>query len=460
MADGTEGATSAPWAALLPVVAALTVWNLVHPAPAAVIVAGALTLLLIVRQWHRVVPQMRMLGLLLGALALLALPFSPTPGASLLRGIGIGILMASLVSAVSLLARVALRSRQIDVVTAYLLARGTRSRYLLFSIACQLFAGMLGLAGAQLMMSMAAQDDSAAPDDRLAMFLAITRGFSSATLWSPMFSNAAVLLVLYPGLTWFAMLPLGIALAAACVAIGQVLDRWRLRKRPAEPEADPGLPVWGALATLLVPMSAFLAAVIGLSWALGMQITGAVIALSPAAALALHFVLAPRGDRRQAWRRFAADVRQLPAQASEITLFMAAGCGGTVLASAIPPAWAAAAGTVLAVHPLLALLALMLCVLALALIGVHPVLSAVLVASAFPPALVHLPLLPHLCAVLVGWALAGAVSPFSIANLMASRYAGVSVQAISLRANSLFSLLCLALAVAVLGGVAAALSQP
>src|SRR5690606_31141036 len=147
------------------------------------------------------------------------------------------------------------------------------------------------------------------------------------------------------------------------------------------------------------------------------------------------------------------DVRQLPSQASEITLFMAAGCGGTVLASAIPPAWAAAAGTVLAVHPLLALLALMLCVLALALIGVHPVLSAVLVASAFPPALVHLPLLPHLCAVLVGWALAGAVSPFSIANLMASRYAGVSVQAISLRANSLFSLLCLALAVAVLGGV-------
>jgi hypothetical protein len=64
---------------------------------------------------------------------------------------------------------------------------------------------------------------------------------------------------------------------------------------------------------------------------------------------------------------------------------------------------------------------------------------------------------PHLLSILVGWAVSGTVSPFSMLSLMASRYAGVSVYAVSVRANHLFALLCMGLAAAGLGIVSAAL---
>jgi hypothetical protein len=147
------------------------------------------------------------------------------------------------------------------------------------------------------------------------------------------------------------------------------------------------------------------------------------------------------------------DVRALPSHAGEITLFMAAACGGTVIASAIPPQWTAAAGSLVSGHPMLGVLALMLAIVALASVAVHPVLSAVLVASSFPPAMLHLLPLQHLCAILVGWAVAGAFTPFSMVNLMASRYARLPVLTLSARANHWFALLSLALAALALGGL-------
>jgi hypothetical protein len=88
------------------------------------------------------------------------------------------------------------------------------------------------------------------------------------------------------------------------------------------------------------------------------------------------------------------------------------------------------------------------------------VLSAVLVASSFPPAMLHLPPLPHLAAILVGWAVAGAFTPFSMVNLMASRYAGIPVLAISTRANHVFALLCLSLGALALGGISLLAATP
>lgn len=93
----------------------------------------------------------------------------------------------------------------------------------------------------------------------------------------------------------------------------------------------------------------------------------------------------------------------------------------------------------------------MLSVVALSFMAVHPVLSVVFVATCFPPALVGLPVAPHVLSILVGWSVSGTVSPFSMLSLMASRHAGVSVYAVSLRANHRFALLCGVVAALALG---------
>jgi hypothetical protein len=445
---------SEPGALLLPVVAVLAVWQLFAAMPWKVAVAGGLAFLFIALHWRRLTPGLQRMALALGLATAAALPLSPAPWNSLLRGMALGTLMAALITSVSMLARVALRTRHVEVVTTHLLAQGARSRYFSFSVACQVFGGMLGFAGVNLLLNMAARDQDSPEDDRISMFVAITRSFSAATLWSPMFSNTAILLALYPGLSSFAVLPLGIGLAGATVAIGQGLDLWRLRGRvlPASAEV-PGAALRASAWPMLAAMGGFLGLALAMAWALHLPVAGAIICLAPPAALLLQLKLAPPGDRVLGIRRLREDIRALPALAGEVTLFMMAGCGGTVIASAIPPAWTAAVGALVSHQPMLAVLALMLSVVGLASIAVHPVLSAVLVASSFPPAMLHLLPLPHLGAILVGWAVAGAFTPFSMVNLMASRYANLPVLTLSTRANHWFALLCLVLGAFALGGI-------
>jgi hypothetical protein len=81
-------------------------------------------------------------------------------------------------------------------------------------------------------------------------------------------------------------------------------------------------------------------------------------------------------------------------------------------------------------------------------------LSAVLVASSFSPALLGLPVPSHLCAVLVGWGLAIIVTPFSVLSLMASRASGIPILVISLRSNVLFVATSALVSALILGGLA------
>ena len=457
-ADAAQDAPGAGLsAACLLAVALLTVAHMFSPARELVWALGAAAGLFLAREYRRVPRGILRISLALGLLSAALLAFSPTPAESLARGIAIGGLLTSLVGAVSLLARAALRSDRSRVVAAYLLAQGSRRRYAGFTLACQLFGGLLGLAGVSMLMDMAARDDTAAVEERLSLFLAITRSFAAATLWSPMFSNVSILLVLYPGLDWFAVVPLSLGLAGAVVAIGLGLDLWRQRGQPARPGRAPGgEPLARSLLPMLAAMGGFLGLVLALARSLHIAVAGAIVLLTPLAALGLNLLQAPSGRRRQhALADLRADYFKLPTLAGETMLFMAAGCGGTVIASAIPPAWTAVVGGLIAGNPVLACLALMSTVVLLAFLAVHPVLSAVLIASCFPPALLGLPMLPHLAAILVGWAVAGAVTPFSMVALMASRYSGFSIYAISVRANHWFAVLCMGSAALALGGLAA-----
>jgi hypothetical protein len=128
------------------------------------------------------------------------------------------------------------------------------------------------------------------------------------------------------------------------------------------------------------------------------------------------------------------------ALASEALLFMAAGCAGSILADAFPASWIALIGAALRGHAFLGLAFLVAAIILTSLIGVHPVLSAVFLASSLPPQVLALPPLIHMAAILAGWGLSANMTPFSVISLTASRYAGIGPAEISFGRNWRFAL--------------------
>ncbi|MEO8296988.1 MAG: hypothetical protein ABI574_04195 [Burkholderiales bacterium] len=456
--SGTFGPSTHASAACLLAVVLLTLGHLFTPAHWLVWAMGVAALLFFALERRRIPRAIWRVALTLGAITLLLLPVSATPQQSLLRGISIGCLLASLVACVSLLSRAALRSDASRVVALHLLAQNRRRRYVGFSWATQLFGGLIGVTGVSMLMAMASRDEQASPQDRLALFNAITRSFSAAVLWSPMFSNVSILVALYPGLTWFTVVPLSFALGIVVMGIGLLVDRWRPDRATAVAEPDrpaPADPLWPALLPMAAAMGGFLAAVILLSWVAQIAAIGAIVMLAPVGAVVVNALQASGPGRlMQGVADLRDDYLRMPMLAGEVTVFLAAGCGGAVIASAVPVAWTAAIAALVSHSPIVASLALTSTVVGLAFLAVHPVLSVVLVVSCFPPELLGLPPVPHLCSILVGWALASCVSPFAMVSLMASRYSGLPVSEVTVRANRWFALLCLAASAIGLGGYA------
>lgn len=439
-----------------------TLFNLFHPHPGAVALVGVSAAVFLLRERRRLPPSIQRVALALGVVTLVLLPFAQAPWQSLSKGVAIGGLMASIISSVTLMARAALAAPQTGVVARHLLATGMRSRYLLISLACQLFGGLMGLAGVSMLMDMASKGEVSVDEDRLSMLAAIMRSFAAATMWSPMFSNVTILLALYPGLSWATVVPLCLAMAACSIVLGTVMEMRRLRHRTlAPPQPMPRAPLYRALLPMLLAMAVFLTAVIALAHALQVAVVAGIVLLIPFAVLVLHALQAQGPARlKQARHRLREDYQKLPALAGEVALFMAAGCGGTVIASVIPAAWTSAIGAVLAMSPFLACFALIAIVIGLAFLAVHPVLTVVLVGTALPPAMVGLPVTVHMSAILVAWGVASYATPFSMIALMAHRYSGYSVTTVTVNLNRGFAVIYLGLATLFLGTIATVLRGP
>ncbi len=378
-------------------------------------------------------------------LTLIAVAVWPLGGAglhSLERGLYIGAMISSVMACVSLLARAARHSPALGILSDYLLQQGYRRRYGLLALSSQVLPCMLGFAGVHLLLDVAQRGSHANEAQRLAMFTVVSRSFSAATLWSPTFGNMVILLALYPQLRWGQVLPVGLALAGFIIVISMWVDR-RLLSAAGPDGPTPPAPegVVRAALVFVVAMVAFFASVMLLAARLHVPVSGAISLMAPLVALGLHYRFAGAGRSvALAGRRVVADARELRVFAPEVLLFMAAGCGGTVIADTIPREWIAAAAALVAVHPFTAILSLVASVVTFSIIGVHPVLTAVLLASTFTPAALGLPPLIHVCVLLAGWCLATIVAPFSMTNMTASRYAGIGLVQYGVVQNGRFAL--------------------
>ncbi len=264
--------------------------------------------------------------------------------------------------------------------------------------------------------------------------ITLSRGFSSASHWSPFFAAMGVALLNAPGATLFTVSMLGVPVALiALLVTGGVLAR--------APEADGfrGYPMhFGAL-----KLPAVLAAAVLLVNRAAPQI--AILSVISLFSLLLTLAVLVRRSRREGITRFVDHTRQaLPNNASEIVLFVAAG----LFASGIS-AIAQGAGFTLSDMPVGAggISLLLVAMVGVSILGAHPVISISIVGGLVATHVSD----PNLLAMafLMTWALGVAISPVSVMNLgFQGRYGINSFRFIGL--NGRYVLLMLAIDAAAL----------
>jgi hypothetical protein len=407
-------------------------------------VAGAAALALIVSGYSLINPRLRTTSFILFIIAGLALPFARAPVAALERGVFIAALLISVTSSVMLIARCAMQSHRIGFIGAGLRERQGTRRYLSFTLASQFFSGILGLAGANLMYIMAAPSTEGKSESRTATVVAVGRGFAAASCWSPVFGNMAILLALYPTLSWLEVFPVGLALGQVTIVVGALMNLAALSRLPLAPVPASLTPMSTLLRSslpLLISLLALLGLIMTASWLLHIVISAAIVLLAPLVSLLFYATTGRAGHRvADGVAGLGRAMENFGALASEALLFMAAGCAGSVLADAIPAAWIAAIGAALSGHQFFGLAFLVAAIIVTSLAGVHPVLSAVFLASSLPPPVLGLPPITHMAAILAGWGLSANMTPFSVVSLTASRYAGIGPAEVSFGRNWRFAL--------------------
>jgi hypothetical protein len=294
------------------------------------------------------------------------------------------------------------------------------------------------------------------------IFSGIHRGFSTAICWSPMFGNMALLLAIYPGLDWLDVLPLGLVSALVLTLVGYGLNRMHTppSRDSSEFECNAGatnttnvlysiIPVVGALFV-------FFGLVLVLRQLLSTSVPVAIIILAPITALTWasleKFSAMPTTSitvvAHDAFQRF-------PSMASEAALFMSAGFASAVLASALPPTVVAAIAGSVQGNIAGGSLMLMSTIILLAFCGVHPVLTSLLLANTLTPLAMGIPTLVHFSAIITGWGIATAASPFTILSFIISRSANTTPFEVSLIWNGAYSIVGVLAMALILSGLAA-----
>ena len=444
----------------------LTVLDLAAPAAWTVALLALAAAVFIGLEWRRAPLSIRRTSTLLAAAALVLLLFVPDAQAALERGLRIGGLIGSLLLSIATLSRAAQRMALLRRVMGSVLEVPAERRFGTVTVASQFFGGFLGLAGITMMMEAASQAPLDSPREKVDCFGAIARGYAAANLWSPMFSNLSILLAVNAGLAWNRVFPAALCLAAGNVVLALLLQRlgaWRARSSGGAQAQPLGLQVpgdgWWTLLRgawpVLLGMGCFLVVVLALSHWSRQPVAAVVIVLAPVVAWCL--ALAGPSARRpgHATRQLLADFLGFRSLVGEVMLFFASGCAGTVIASAIPPAWTAPLAAALTPYPVLACLFLAAGVVLLSCTSVHPMLSGIVLATAFPAASLGLTPVAHVLALLAGLGMAVIMTPFSVLSLMSSRFSGMPLLTVSVRANVGFAALNLLLVALVLGKASA-----
>ncbi|MDF1749322.1 MAG: hypothetical protein P1V34_10660, partial [Alphaproteobacteria bacterium] len=296
------------------------------------------------------------------------------------------------------------------------------------------------LAGLSLLTPMVAKGAAVRLQKRLSR--AMIQGFAAGTCWSPLYVGTAVIIASVPGVNWLQVGPTGFAIAMAMLVWSWIVDR--LFSRPKQPQLGPTpivldppshpmtALVWLKLLLILVTL---FGCIIGLVEGLGWSIPIALAVTAPLYAMVWAYFIRRSGTGSGLTGTARHVFAGLPGLRGETILFTGANLLGVGVAALIPDG---SAGTVLSdwgIPSEVILLAIMVGYTTASAVGLHPVVTVVLVTTILTPTVIGVPPALLALSLMVMWGQGTNVSPFSATNLYMARVTGESAWVTAWRWN-------------------------
>ena len=283
---------------------------------------------------------------------------------------------------------------------------------------------------------------------------ALIRGFLPNTLWSPSYISVAFISQ-YVNLSWLALAPLGISLAAAgaplLLGLGWLeYGRSSISTPVQDPNPTPGFESSRKSLGKLVFQTVVL---IILIVALEQYTKKSAMVIVPLVSLIGPLLLALAYGRSEAYLAQARDFLQhrLPLITNEIVLFTAIGFFGYALGISEIPQYIPLLINQLGLDtPQLLLPILVFSIGLFSTIGIHPMITIAALATSLPPGSVPLSPLQMAGAYLAGYMLYTVLSPFSAANLLLGSLAQQSPVTVGLKENGGFAVLYAVLCIGII----------
>ena len=324
----------------------------------------------------------------------------------------------------------ALASPSLRAIGGFVAAQPPGRRFAGMALAGHLLGAVLNLAGLLLVLSL--RDPKLAPRDQMRLTAGAMRGFGAAAAWSPLFVAMSVVLAALPSLSWLEIAWRSGPVAAAILLLAAIWNR--IERGPggsAAPVVPPVRLAPGAWARAALILAALFLPVIWLFEVYGFAIPIALGLVAPAMAGLWQASQAP-SDTNGAGARAAAAGRRgrevflgLPGLRNEALLFFAANTFGLGLSAALDPALLAGLSEILPGAGL-SIPILIMAGLAIAGLGVHPIVIVVAVGTVLSPAHLHLSDMETALSLLVVWGMGAIMSPFSGNVLQVARLSNCS----------------------------------
>lgn len=401
------------------------------------------------------------------ASALATWAWQPAPVELLGRALDDGAFIVGLFAALSLLRDAAESSPLVQVCGGWMVLQPPGRRYMVLCVGSHVISLVLNFGVLPLLGTMVLKGntlEAAGGDARIAairqqrMMTAVLRGYCLMTVWSPLSIAFAVTQVAVPGVSWWRLLPLQLALSVLLMGLGWLTDRYGFA-RVHSPRADTE-PAGGHRP--LVALGALIGAVVSCSiaWAgtLGVRPVIGAMMVVPAAALvwltAQHWAAGPQAALSTAVRRLGHRLTvSMPSYRNEFVILGGAMFFGRLASAFLSPEVTA---RLIALIPLPAMMVSVLLAwgtMGLANFGVPQIVTVTLLGSAVAN-LTRLGIDPLVLAsgLMGAWALSATTTPVGAAALTVARLSGVSSKTVAHQWNGVFVRLgALLLAVWMLG---------
>jgi hypothetical protein len=316
-------------------------------------------------------------------------------------------------------------------------------RFLVLSIATQILGAVLNLAGISLLVGIVREAPTEALRRRFTR--ALTQGFTSASCWTPFFVAMSVGLSFFPGLRWSDVAPLGITMAIILAVVSWAMDRLLYARDPAETDtrtAEPPRASGFHWRMGVVPVSLFVLVVSAVE-EVGWPIPVALAIVAPIYAMVWMGIL---NSRRAPLTEVTAGLARrvvggLPGLRGEAMMFLSANLLGVGVAAVLPPEVVVRALDFLVLPPDALIILMLLIILAVAAIGVHPLMPVLIFGQVLPPAVLGISPAVFCAGLVTMWGVGAVVSPFSGTTLFMRRVGNLSAWRVAWLWNGPYGLL-------------------